>query len=138
MSALRRGFAVAAGFATVAVLSVGTDAVMHSSGIFPPEPQIMADQMFLLPAVYRALFTVLGGAVATLLAGDRSFLAAKILSGFGLIGGLAGVAAWFSASTELGPLWYTVTIPLSAVPCTLAGAWLVLRPTATADLARHS
>ncbi len=127
MSALRRGFAVAAGFGAVAILSVGTDSVMHAAGIFPPGPEIMPDPLFILPALYRALFTILGGMIATLLAGDRSYLAAKILSGFGLLGGMAGVFVWFTADSNLGPLWYTLTIPISAIPCTLAGAWLILR-----------
>ena len=122
----RRSVAVVAGFVTVAVLSTGADAVMHAAGTFPPQPQDMTTGLFALAATYRAAFTVLGGAVTTLLARDASDRPAQILAGLGLLGGLAGVAVWFS-QPNLGPLWYALSIPISAIPCTLAGAWLVRR-----------
>jgi hypothetical protein len=124
---LRRSLAVVAGFAAVALLSIGADAVMHATGIFPPEPATMTAGLFALAATYRAAFTVAGGALTTALSREASYRPAQILSGFGLLGGLAGVAAWV-ATPDLGPLWYALSIPISAVPCTLLGAWLRLRP----------
>ena len=127
MTALRTGLAVVAGFATVAVLSVAADAVMHTSGVFPPGPTVMSDALFTVAATYRALFTVLGGAVATTLAAGQGYRPAQILSGLGLLAGFAGVGVWFTSQTDLGPLWYALSIPVSAIPRTLAGAWLMLR-----------
>lgn len=124
---LRRVLAVAAGFVTVALLSVGTDAILHGLGVFPPVSAAMSDPLFAVAAIYRAAFTVLGGAVATRLAGEGSYRPAQILSGLGLIGGFAGVYVWLSAQSDLGPLWYTLTNPISAIPCTLLGARVVLR-----------
>ena len=98
---------------------------MHAAGVFPAKPSALSNGLFALAATYRALFTGLGGAITTALSREASFRPAQILSGLGLLGGLAGLAAWF-ATPDLGPLWYAAFIPLSAVPCTLPGAWLVL------------
>ena len=127
MTALwRRVLAIAAGFVTVAVLSLATDVVLRGVGVFPPLPKVMSDGLFALAASYRAAFTVLGGAVTTVLAREASYRPAQILAGLGLLGGLAGVAAWF-ATPDIGPLWYALSIPVSAIPCTLLGAWLARR-----------
>ena len=122
----RRSLAVVAGFVAVAVLSIGTDALMHGTGVFPAETAAMTTGLFGIAAIYRALFTVVGGAITTALSREASYLPAQILAGLGLLGGLAGVAAWF-ATPGLGPLWYVLSIPISAVPCTLLGGWLLLR-----------
>jgi hypothetical protein len=124
---LRRSLAVVAGFVAVAVLSIGTDAALHAAGVFPPVSQPMSRGLFALAATYRALLTVAGGAIATWLAQEDSYRPAQILSFLGLLGGLAGVVVWVTAQSDLGPLWYVLSIPLSAIPCTLVGAWLVLR-----------
>ena len=39
------------------------------------------------------------------------------------LGGLGGVAAWSAGGPEMGPLWYVLSIPASAAPCILLGAW---------------
>jgi len=123
---VRRSLAIVAGFVSVAVLSVGADKVMQASAVFPANPAQMSAGLFTLAALYRAAFTCLGGAITTTLSRENSYRPAQILSGLGLLGGLAGVAAWF-ATPDLGPLWYALTIPISAIPCTLFGAWTVMR-----------
>ena len=122
----RRAIAIVTGFVSVAVLSIGADTVMHGASYYPAEPSQMSNGLFAVAATYRAVFTVLGGAITTALSRETTFRPAQILSFLGLLGGLAGVAAWL-ATPNLGPLWYAATIPISAVPCTLFGAWLVLR-----------
>lgn len=119
--------AVVAGFVATAVLSVVADAGMHITGVFPEGR--MADALFVLPAAYRAVFTVVGGWLTARLAPGRPLLHAGVLSVLGLAGGLGGVAVSL-AHPELGPLWYAVTIPVSAVPCILGGAWVAGRGTA--------
>ncbi len=121
MSVARSVGAVVAGFFTTALLSVGTDAVMHATGVFPEGR--MADTMFVVPMVYRAAYTVAGGFVTARLAPARPMFHAWILAGLGLLGGFAGLAAAV-AHPELGPLWYALSIPISAVPCILLGAWI--------------
>lgn len=123
MSVARSIGAVAAGFFATAILSVGTDAIMHGAGVFPPVTERMSDAMFLVPAVYRALYTVAGGWITGRLAPSRPMLHGWVLAGFGLLGGLGGLSVAL-AHPELGPLWYSLSIPLSAIPCIGLGAKL--------------
>ena len=63
MSAARRVSgsigAVLAGLVTVFVLSMGTDALLHASGVFPPFGQRMPDSLFLLATAYRIVWYAL-------------------------------------------------------------------------------
>ena len=119
--------AVVAGFATVAALSMGADALIYGAGLARPG-QAMSDPMFALAALYRATFTVVGGFVTARLAPDRPMGHAWVLAGIGLLAGLGGVAAWYAArSPEFGPAWYAISIPVSAIPCVWLGARLGMR-----------
>ena|SRR5205807_7721933 len=51
--------ALLTGFLAVIILSLGTDIVLHATGVFPPLGQPMVDALFLLATAYR---TVYGGA----------------------------------------------------------------------------
>ena len=118
--------AVVAGFATVAALSMGADALIYGAGLARPG-QAMSDPMFALAALYRATFTVVGGFVTARLAPDRPMGHAWVLAGLGLLGGLGGVAAYYTANKpEFGPAWYVLSIPLSAIPCVWLGARLAI------------
>src|SRR5437867_11453907 len=63
--------AVLAGFVAVAVLSLGTDQVLHALQIYPPWGQAMADSLFLLATAYRIVYGVVGGYVSARPAPDR-------------------------------------------------------------------
>src|SRR6476620_3762910 len=56
----RSVWAVFAGFLVVVVLSTGTDAVMHATGVFPPFGEPMSDGRFLLATAYRIVYAILG------------------------------------------------------------------------------
>ena len=55
--------AIALGFVTVVVLSLGADVAMRGLGVFPAKPSAMSVGLFALATLYRAVFTVLGGAL---------------------------------------------------------------------------
>jgi len=57
---LRRIGAVLAGLLAIFVLSLGTDALLHAAGVFPPLGQSMSNQLFLLATAYRVVYAVLG------------------------------------------------------------------------------
>ncbi len=124
--------AIGAGFVATAALSMGTDAVLHATGVFPPQGTRMSDPLFALALAYRAAATVAGGLVAARLAPYRPMAHAYVLAGLGAVAGLGGVAVSVS-HPELGPLWYPIALVVTAVPCVLAGARLGLRRTPGAD-----
>jgi len=126
--------AVAAGFMVTALASTAADAVMHAAGLFPSTPQLLSDQLFVLAAAYRAVFTVAGGYVTAHLAPDRPMRHAWILAGIGLVAGLAGVVAYYTIGEgKLGPAWYAIAIPVEAIPCVWFGGRLAASRRSTAQ-----
>lgn len=122
---LRSIGAVVGGFAATFLLSVATDATMHLLGWFPAPGRSMADSLFVVAALYRATFTVVGGYVTARLAPNRPFGHACALAVLGLLAGTAGVIAFYQGAPGIfGPAWYAYSIPLMAIPCVLAGGML--------------
>jgi len=120
--------AVVAGFLVTALASTVTDAVLHAVHVFPPAPQRMSNELFVLASAYRAVFTVAGGYVTARLAPDWPLRHAWVLAGIGLVAGLAGIGAYFAMGGEaVGPIWYAVSLPIQAIPCVWLGGWLAAR-----------
>jgi hypothetical protein len=120
--ALRRVGALFAGLLVVAVLSTAADALLHAAGVYPPVGQPMSDALFLLATAYRLAFGTLGSLVAARLAPVRPMWHAVALGAVGTVLALAGlVATW---DTALGPLWYPVTLVVTALPCGWLGGRL--------------
>jgi hypothetical protein len=111
--------AVLLGFVAVVVLSLGTDQVLHMLKVYPPWGQPMSDGLFLLATAYRVLYTVVGGYITARLAPHAPVRHAVILGFVGLVPGGAGVMVAI-AKPELGPLWYSIAIAVTGLPC----AWL--------------
>ncbi|HEX2209492.1 MAG TPA: hypothetical protein VHG93_17570 [Longimicrobium sp.] len=121
--ALRRAGAVLAGLLTIVVLSTAVDAVLHATGVYPPFPVRMADELFLLATAYRVVFGVAAGYVTARLAPDHPTRHALVLGGIGVALSTAGaVAMW-----EYGPGWYSLAVIAISLPCALAGARLHAR-----------
>lgn len=111
--------AVLAGFLAVVILSIGTDVAAHATGVFPPWGQPMADALFLLATVYRAVYGVAGSYVAARLAPDRPMMHALVLGVVGLAGSIAGAVTTWNAGPAFGPKWY----PLALIAITMPSAW---------------
>jgi hypothetical protein len=117
---LRSIGAVLAGFIAVVVLSVGTDVVLHATGVYPPWFQPMANPLWVLALGYRIVYGIAGSYLTARLAPERPM--AHALAG-GLVGlalSIAGVAANWNAGPEYGPKWFAIAIVGIAIPC----AWL--------------
>lgn len=114
----RRIFAVLAGFAVVVILSIGTDGVMHATGVFPQSAGMSAG-LFLLATVYRTVYGVLGSYVTAWLAPDRPMLHSLFGGAIGFVLSSAGAIATWNQQPSLGPHWY----PLALVVLALPGAW---------------
>jgi hypothetical protein len=121
---LRSTAAVGAGFMAVALLSVGTDQLLHTLDVYPPWGQPMLDpRLFVLALSYRIVYTVLGGFITARLAPQAPMRHVTIVAIIGLIAGGAGVVVALNRP-DLGPGWYPIAIALTAYPCTWLGGRL--------------
>jgi peptidoglycan/LPS O-acetylase OafA/YrhL len=119
--------AVVAGFVLTALLSVGTDAVMHASGVFPPWGEPMSDGLFAWATIYRVVYTVLGGYLTATLAPRRPMSHVMALGAVGVVVATLGAVATWNAGPAFGPKWYPVLLVVTALPCVWAGGILGAR-----------
>lgn len=131
----RRAGAVLAGLVTIFALSLGTDVMLHATGVFPGWGRPMSDALFGVATAYRTIYAVLGCWLTARLAPDRPLAHALALGALGVVLSSAGAAATWSKGPEFGPHWYTLALIASALPCAWAGGWLVARtrPPAAAE-----
>jgi hypothetical protein len=130
---LRSIGAVLAGVLAVIILSLGTDVVLHATGIYPPWFQPMADGLWLLATAYRIVYGVAGGYIAARPAPDQPMAHALALGVVGLVISIAGVAANWNKGPEYGPKWFALALIAMAIPCAWVGGNLCvmqLRPRA--------
>ena len=121
---LRSIGAVVAGLFAVVVLSLGTDAVLHATGAYPPWGKPMAESLYLLATAYRVVFAVAGSYIAARLAPDRPMRHALVLGAVGLALSIAGSAATWNKGLEFGPRWYPLALIATAMPCAWVGGRL--------------
>ena len=121
---LRSFGAVVAGLLAVFLLSLGTDVIMHATGIFPPWFQPMSDALFLFALAYRIIFGIAGGYIAARLAPGQPLKHALVLGFVGLVLSIAGAAATWNAIPALGPKWYPLALVVTAIPCAWIGGKL--------------
>jgi len=112
--------ALLAGFLAVVILSIGTDALLHAMGIFPPLGQPMSDALFLLATAYRIVYGVAGSYLTARLAPDRPMQHALVGGAVGLVLSIVGAVATWNRVPSLGPHWYPLALVATALPC----AWL--------------
>ena len=117
----RSTLAVLAGFVATAVVSVGTDQVLHMLRVYPPWGQPMEEPgLNLLALSYRIVYTIGGGYIAARLAPRNPMRHALALGVVGLVPSIAGVIVAITA-VHLGPIWYPIAIVLTAMPCVWLG-----------------
>jgi hypothetical protein len=111
---------VLAGFIAIVVVSLGTDQLLHSLGVYPPWGEPMYDTgLNLLALIYRIVYGVLGSYLTARLAPRAPMRHALILGAIGFVVSLAG-AITATTMVDLGPAWYPIALVLTALPC----AWL--------------
>ena len=119
--------AVAAGFVLTALFSLGTDVVMHASGVFPPWGEPMAGGLFVWATIYRVVYTVFGGYLTAALAPRRPMSHVMLLGAVGALAAIVGVIATWDAGPAFGPKWYPILLVVTALPCVSAGGILRMR-----------
>ena len=130
---IRRIGAVFAGILVVFILSVGTDVVLHATGIYPPWFKPMSTPLWLVATAYRLVDGVTGGYVVARLAPDRPVAHALVLGVIGVALSTAGVVGTWSKGSEFGPRWYPLALVVIALPCVWVGGALRARQLARAD-----
>jgi hypothetical protein len=123
----RSAGAVAAGFLVTALLSILTDALMHGTGVFPPQGEPMFNGLFAWALAYRIGFTVLGGYLTAALAPQRPMRHVLILGAIGTCAAIIGVLATWNAGPAFGPRWYPLSLVVTAIPSVWAGGVLHVR-----------
>lgn len=117
---LRSTGAIAAGFLSVAVLSLATDQVLHMLEVYPPWGEPMRDtDDNLLALFYRSVYAVTGGYVTARLAPAWPMRHVLILGCIGTL--LSAVGAYAAIGMDLGPAWYPIALVVAALPLTLLG-----------------
>jgi dipeptide/tripeptide permease len=124
-SILRSVGAVLAGVVTVIVLSLGTDVILHASGVYPPWFQPMADPLWVLALAYRIVYGVAGGYIAARFAPSQPMKHALIVGFIGLALTIVGVAMHWNKGPEFGPKWFNLGLVVTALPCAWAGGKLI-------------
>ncbi len=111
--------------------SLGTDVVLHATGVFPPLGQAMADELFLLSAAYRVVYGIAGGYIAAWLAPYRPMMHALALGVVGLVLSTAGAAATWNGGPAYEPKWFPLSLIAIAIPCAWAGGKIRSVPSRT-------
>jgi len=116
---LRSTLAVIAGFVAIFVLSLGTDQILHSLGVYPPWGEPMREtSLNLLALAYRLVYDTFGCYLTARLAPRNPMRHALTLGGIGFV--LSSLGAVGGIMQDLGPAWYPILLALSSLP----SAWL--------------
>jgi len=116
--------AVLAGVVSVFVLSLGTDVVLHATGVFPPWGQPMGEGLFGFALAYRLVYGIVGGYLTARLAPERPLRHAVWLGVVGTVLSIIGAAGTWNKGPEFGPKWYPLSLVVTALPCSWAGGKL--------------
>lgn len=112
--------ALVAGLVVGLVLTLGTDAILHVTNVFPPYGQPASNGPLAFATVYRFIYGAIGSYVAARLAPSRPMWHAMVLGILGLVVSTIGAVATWNREAEFGPHWY----PISLVVLALPAAWL--------------
>jgi peptidoglycan/LPS O-acetylase OafA/YrhL len=121
---LRSVGAVFSGLVVVFVLSLGTDVVLHATGIFPPWFKPMSTPLWVFTTSYRLIYGIAGGYIAARLAPSKPMRHALALGFVGLALSIAGTVGTWNQGPEFGPRWYPLALVVTALPCAWFGGWL--------------
>jgi hypothetical protein len=116
--------AILIGFMSVAILSLGTDQILHVVNVYPPWGEPMwAPRLNLLALSYRTVYTIFGGYLTARLAPRAPMRHVAIVGAIGTVMGTAGAIVAIRMA-DLGPNWYPIALAVTAFPCVWLGGML--------------
>ena len=95
--------AVLAGMAAGIILSLGTDIVLHASGVVPPLGQPTGNALLLLATIYRTIFGIAGCYLTARLAPDRPMQHALAGGAVGFVVSIVGAVVTWNRGPAFGP-----------------------------------
>ena len=118
--------AVLIGIAVGALLSLGTDQLLHVLKVYPPWGAPMYDPALnLLALSYRIVFSILACYIIARLAPHSPMRHALIGGVIGFV--LSLIGAIVAIPMKVGPTWYPVLLALTSIPCAWIGGSLYVR-----------
>ena len=116
--------AIIAGLVAIFVLSLATDQLFHSLGVYAPWGEPMNETAdAILAFAYRCLYGIAGGYIAGRLAPRAPVAHALALGGIGVVlSTLGAVAMW-----DMAPAWFSLGLVATALPVSWAGGTLAAR-----------
>lgn len=116
-------FAVVAGFLTVFILSVLTDFILETIGVFPSASDgLFVTWMLVLALFYRSVYAIAGGYITAKLAPHKPMKHVWILAIIGTVFAVLGI--FVNLSRNLGPNWYPIMLAILTIPCVWLGGKL--------------
>jgi hypothetical protein len=119
----RSVLAVVVGILAGAVLSLGTDELLHIFKVYPPWNEPMrAAGLNALALGYRIVYDTIGSYLTARLAPRNPMRHALIVGAIGLVPSVAGIVA--ATQVDLGPIWYPIALAVSVMPTAWLGGML--------------
>lgn len=109
----------------IVALSIVTDLVFESAGIFSPvnQPELFTSWMAAIALLYRFAYGVLGGYITARLAPSNPQKHVMVLAGIGTVMGILGaVANWKLVSP--GTEWYPILLVPASLVAVIGGGKL--------------
>jgi len=102
-------------------LAMPIDAVMHTTGFFPPAAEDMSDAKYAVALAYRTALAVLGGYVTAHVSPPPKRMSnAKLLGAVGIVMSSAGAYAMW----DVGHNWYPLALVVISYPSSSWGGQL--------------
>lgn len=118
--------AVVAGIIVIVVLSVVTDMILESVGIFPPPDNGLFDPWMLLVALaYRTVYAFFGGYITAALSPQNPMNHVKVLLGIGTVMGILGVIGGWNLSAH----WYPIGLVITSAFAVWYGGMMKMKKT---------
>ena len=114
--------AVLAGILVGITVTIGTDILLHATGVFPPWGQPVTEGPLVLATAYRIIYGIAAGYLTGRLAPAQPVQHALAGGLVGLVVSTVGAVVTWNRGPAFGPHWYPLALIVTALPCAHAVA----------------